>query len=53
MEFDHVKDKKVYSIGNMGTRRYGWLALINEIEKCEIVCSNCHRIRTHMRNLND
>ena len=22
-----------------------------EIAKCEIVCSNCHRIRTHMRKI--
>jgi predicted HNH restriction endonuclease len=23
--------------------------VLRELEKCELVCSNCHRIRTHRR----
>lgn len=46
MDFDHVKSKKFQishrSIGSMGL-------LHEEISKCEIVCSNCHRIRTHKK----
>lgn len=26
-----------------------WAAILLEIEKCEVVCSNCHRIRTAER----
>lgn len=28
----------------------GWQALVAEVAKCDIVCANCHRIRTHTRN---
>ena len=45
MDFDHQRDKTVIvsaMIGNFSTRRI-W----EEIEKCELVCANCHRIRTH------
>lgn len=26
--------------------------LINEVRKCDVVCSNCHRIRTHLNKEN-
>lgn len=44
MDFDHQKDK----IGNISllAQRYSWNRLLTEIEKCEIVCANCHRART-------
>ena len=47
MEFDHVTDDKVFSIG---ARMHGSLRqLLEEIAKCEVVCSNCHRTRTYHR----
>lgn len=50
MDFDHVSGDKLYNIGDMlGSKRSSWKALLAEIDKCEIVCSNCHRIRTHNR----
>ena len=51
MDFDHLEDK-VGAISYLSaTGRIG--ALKKEIKKCEIVCANCHRIRTHIRRLQD
>lgn len=46
MDFDHLADKK-YELSNMQTLSIE--ALLLEIEKCELVCANCHRVRTHKR----
>lgn len=45
LEFDHVKGNKE---ANMSTLiRNGTItSLRKEIEKCDVVCANCHRIRT-------
>jgi predicted RNA-binding protein len=48
MDFDHISDdkkKNVSSLAKRGSRKQVW----EEIEKCELVCSNCHRERTHNR----
>lgn len=49
MDFDHLEGyKKIRTVSSM--INYGsWKKLKEEIEKCEIVCSNCHRIRTSKR----
>ena len=48
MDFDHVRGNKLREIGVMrGT--VSTQVLLAEIAKCEVVCSNCHRIRTHRR----
>lgn len=51
MDFDHVRGRKQANvaelIGTLSKKR-----IDEEIAKCEVVCSNCHRIRTHMRKLN-
>ncbi len=44
MDFDHQKDK-LKDISLM--MNYPLKRIIEEIAKCEIVCSNCHRERTH------
>lgn len=48
LDFDHLKNKK-YNISRMIHDGFSWKAILKEIEKCEVVCANCHRIRTHMR----
>jgi hypothetical protein len=50
MEFDHVRGVKLGNLASPG--RWGCSSLeklIAEIEKCEVVCANCHRVRTHQR----
>ena len=46
MHFDHLKDKK-FNIGSVTS--ISRKTLIAEIEKCEIVCANCHAERTYKR----
>lgn len=47
MDFDHVRGEKLSGVQQMLT--YSWDRLADEILKCEIVCANCHRIRTWVR----
>lgn len=49
MDFDHTENNKVKKI-NIFLTNCNKAKLIEEVNKCEIVCSNCHRIRTHNRN---
>jgi len=46
MDFDHVRGTKKFNI-SMGVLNHKTLRQIKlEMAKCELVCSNCHRIRT-------
>lgn len=47
LEFDHIRDKS-FDIGRELPDR-NWQSILAEIEKCEVVCSNCHRRRTVRR----
>lgn len=47
MDFDHRDpSKKKYTI-SMARGLWTWKSLRAEVAKCDVVCSNCHRIRTH------
>lgn len=48
LEFDHVNDDKDNSVA-VGMFRWGASRLQAEIEKCEVVCANCHKRRTDRR----
>ena len=48
LDFDHLRDKK-YNVSRMIHDGFSWKAIKREIAKCEVVCANCHRIRTHCR----
>ncbi len=48
MDFDHVRGKKVENIALLKTYASS-SALVAEIAKCDVVCANCHRVRTHER----
>jgi len=51
MEFDHVRGEKVRDISNMVSESVQIEKLLEEIEKCEVVCANCHRERTFQQRL--
>ena len=45
MDFDHLEDK----LFNISRVNNSWEEMLIEIDKCEIVCANCHRTRTYSR----
>lgn len=49
MDFDHVRGEKLTEISKMISKTFSIETLINEIEKCDLVCANCHRFRTWKR----
>lgn len=49
MDFDHVRGVKVLSISYMARFGYSVANIIKEMDKCEVVCANCHRVRTRDR----
>ena len=48
MDFDHVRGKKRFCVSAAIGMTTNVKVLLEEIVKCEVVCSNCHRIRTYM-----
>jgi len=47
MDFDHIDPaQKVANVSQMVSQDYPVQQILDEIAKCEVVCSNCHRIRT-------
>jgi hypothetical protein len=52
MDFDHrPKETKLFNIARYAASRVlsTYTRLDTEIAKCDVVCANCHRIRTHKR----
>lgn len=50
MDFDHREEsKKSYNIGSMFAHHYSRELIQTEVDKCDLVCANCHRIRTRNR----
>ena len=48
MDFDHRPDEeKLFNISTNGNKSVERVR--QEIEKCDVVCANCHRERTHQR----
>lgn len=47
MEFDHTRGVKEFTIGARSANSI--TRILGELEKCDIVCANCHRVRTYVR----
>lgn len=48
LEFDHLGEK-LTEVSELCTAGYSLEAVKREIDKCEVVCANCHRRRTAKR----
>src|ERR1700740_2047870 len=48
LDFDHLPNKlaKRFNVGSWSHSVLSIEAVAREMEKCELVCANCHRIRT-------
>ena len=51
MEFDHVRETKQFSISEGIRRMVPRDVMLSEIQKCDLVCSNCHKDRTYQRSV--
>lgn len=49
MEFDH-RDPSTKKF-TIGSSKFGRKDFKDELSKCDLVCANCHRIRTHKQRL--
>jgi len=48
LDCDHLYDKS-FNLANFKTHTKSLARVKEELAKCEVVCSNCHRVRTHKR----
>lgn len=46
LEFDHVRGHKVNSVCNLMRRGSSWKKIQVEIQKCDVRCCRCHRLKT-------
>jgi len=46
LDFDHVRDVKHYSVTYMVSHQFGLKSIQAEMDKCQILCANCHRRKT-------
>ncbi len=50
LDFDHVSGEKSFTIGGVNREGKSMKEILAEMGKCEVVCANCHRIRTFNRS---
>lgn len=53
LDFDHLPEFKKLGSPTEIMHKYSWEKAMQEISKCEIVCANCHKIRTWQRYLDN
>lgn len=46
MDFDHKDEEKLFKIASR-VNNVSWESILTEIAKCDVVCANCHRIRSY------
>ena len=50
LDFHHIEGEKEYNIATMLNSGYNWESIEKEIEKCVLLCANCHRKITFEEN---
>jgi hypothetical protein len=48
MDFDHTRGIKKAKMSELITS--SWRTFFEELDKCDIVCANCHKVRTYDRS---
>lgn len=51
LEFDHLPEYQKLGSPMEIARNYSMQKALNEVKKCDVVCANCHKIRTWQRYL--
>jgi hypothetical protein len=49
LEFDHRPGERKFGNVYRVLKKYGSDKAWAEVKKCDVVCSNCHKLRTHGR----
>ena len=50
LDFDHLPGTvKEFNIAEASSNAEMWKKVWSEVEKCEVVCANCHRVRTYIK----
>lgn len=46
MDFDH-RENKLDNVAKLVGNMVAFQRILDEVSKCDVVCANCHRIRTY------
>ena len=49
LEFDHIGEK-LANVSTLANGGRSWTRILAEVEKCEVRCANCHRLKTLERS---
>lgn len=52
MQYDHVRGEKKFRLATVTQTNISTKRIKEEIEKCDLVCANCHADRTYKRRNN-
>ena len=49
MQFDHIGTDKLFNVADCYSKGFSLAKVQEEVAKCELVCANCHAVRTWTR----
>jgi hypothetical protein len=48
LDLHHTDDNKEATVSKLVNRRKPWKLIFDELDKCEVLCANCHRRHHHL-----